>query len=66
MKPVLKNRALKMALRTSEGATAALGFFIGVKLVRALIRLACMVPMGPSSEPQCGPSQNADGNPGSS
>jgi hypothetical protein len=63
MKPVLTTRALNMALRVSEGATAALGFFIGVKVVRALIRLAHMVPMSPSSEPQCGSSQNADGNP---
>ena len=63
MKPVLTTRALDMALRISEGAAAALGFFISVKVVRALIRLARMVPMGPSSEPQRGPSQNADGNP---
>jgi hypothetical protein len=62
MKPALTARALGLGLRIYEGATAALWLFIGVGAVRALIGLARMVPMRPSAEPQCGTSQNADGN----
>jgi hypothetical protein len=51
MKPALTARALGLALRIYEGATAAIWLFIGVGAVRALIGLARMVPMRPSAEP---------------
>jgi hypothetical protein len=63
MKPGLATRALSLALRIYEGATAALWLLIGVRAVRALIGLARTVPMRPSAEPRRGPPQNADGNP---
>jgi hypothetical protein len=63
MKPGLTTKVLGLALRIYEGATAALWLLFGVRTVRALIGLARMVPMRPSTESQCEPSQNADGNP---
>jgi hypothetical protein len=62
MKPRLTTRVLNLALQIHEGAAAALWLLIGVRAVRGLVGLARMVPMRPSTEPQCGPSQNADGN----
>jgi hypothetical protein len=63
MKRRMTTKALSLALQVHEGVIAALWLLIGVSAVRALIGLAKMVPMSPSAEPQCGPSQNADENP---
>jgi hypothetical protein len=62
MKPGLTTRALSLALQIYEGAAAAPWLLIGVRAVRGLIGLARMVPMHPSTEPQRGTSQSADGN----
>jgi hypothetical protein len=61
MKPGLTAKALSLAHRICEGATAALWLLIGVRTVRALIGLARRVPMRSSAEPKRGSSQNADG-----
>ena len=49
---------LGLALQIFQVGTASLGLLFGVCTVRALIRLARMVPTRPSAEPNCGPSPN--------
>src|SRR6202035_995773 len=62
MKPRLTTRVLCLALEIYEVGTAALWLLFGVGMVRALIKLARMVPMRPAAEPKSGPSQKTDGN----
>ena len=58
MKTRLTTSALGLALQIYQIGTASLGLLFGVCTVRALIRLARMVPTRPCAEPNCGPSPN--------
>ena len=60
MKPRLTISALGLALQICEVGTASLGLLFGVCTVRALIRIARMVPTRPCAAPNCGRSPNPD------